>query len=113
MSGNGVALALAFALGVIVRDVAQDWRDQPAQVKAIPAPVPSVPRPAREPWLLTHPLNCDGLVVRACADWKPCRTACLPARVDDPRSLRFEPKGDLKHFPQRTSQPPLILGPRE
>lgn len=110
MTERGIIIVIAFAAGVLVRDIAQDWRDQApkAQPTRTQAPEP-VHRPPRESWVLTHPLTCDGMQVIMCSDWKPCRTTCLPARVDDPRALGLKPKGNLQDLPQRVPQPPLIL----
>lgn len=29
---------------------------------------------------LTHPLSCDGIWIRKCADWQPCSEHCLEER---------------------------------
>lgn len=32
--------------------------------------------PKREPLFLTHPLSCEGVWIKKCADFKPCETIC-------------------------------------
>lgn len=80
---------VAFAFGVLVRDVAQDWRDAAAKPAAT---YRDLPAPARE---LSYPLCPDGWI-RSCSDAKECRIKCLsPLRIDDAAPARLEPKGHL------------------
>ena len=81
-----VAIVVAFGFGVLVRDVAQDYRD--AQREAAPLPVSersAALYPARASLLFPLCEPEGGGWVALCADGRDCRFACLPAvlRVDN------------------------------
>ena len=96
-----VGMVCAVALGVILRDVAQDYRDHPRLAQPLPAawahePAGAAAYPA--PAGLQFPL-CEHGHVLSCADGRACRYACLPFRIDDPRAAGLEPERGLDRLP--------------
>ena len=101
--GAAVALACAFAAGAAIAITGADHQRgaascQAPQGDAVIDPAPALHHNrARESWALNHPLACEHGWLKNCPDFKPCSTACLAARVDDPRALGLEVKRDLKN----------------
>lgn len=98
-----LGMVCAVALGVLLRDVAQDYRDPPRLAQPLPAawahePTGAVIDPA--PVSLQFPL-CEHGYATSCADGLPCRSSCLSLGVDDPRSASLKAEGRLDRITHR------------
>lgn len=88
-----------FAFGVLLRDVAQDWREPLREARPLPAAVGYGPPGAfipAAPASLLFPL-CEEGWIASCADGRACRFACLqPLSMDDPRAVPLKSKRDFE-----------------
>lgn len=110
---NALALVCAFALGVLVRDQAQDYQRGATLLPAAERGAVIDPAPALHQ-TLQFPLCNEGGWVASCVDGRECRFACLGVlRVDDAAAPSLKSQRNLKDIPQRAPQRALILRPSQ